>query len=203
VEGANADRVAVQVDNDQIKKARMLRLSTSKRQEAGARSCRSAALWLAKRSDTRVESASDLQLNKRGNRSKMATAGLTNYSPAVSSRNLAFSVAVDAHLAGFHIDDDSSLGAMILQLILHRRLAFFLSGGLADRAGKLACFEVFVSDGEFPFYRDDILRHINKLYDMIQVNTRYCIQIFLVIPAPPKQLNQGEESEVRSHHELR
>jgi len=74
-----------------------------------------------------------LQMNKLGNRPKIATATLAHDSPTVPSGNLAFPIARRAQFPDFQVDDGSSTRTMIKGLILHRRLALFVSLRLPDR----------------------------------------------------------------------
>jgi hypothetical protein len=76
-----------------------------------------------------------LQMNKLGNRPKIATASLADDSPTVPSGNLAFPIARRAQFPDFQVDDGSSTRTMVKGLILHRRLALFVSLRLPERPG--------------------------------------------------------------------
>ena len=67
------------------------------------------------------------------------------------------------------------MGAMVKNLILHRRLAFFVSVSLSDRPGYLPALIVFKFDDEPPLCRDGILGHTKRLYSSRSKNTRYCV----------------------------
>ena len=147
---------------DNIKEPTMLRLSTSEDYKLRA-----------------TQASLRLQMNKLGNRPKIATAGLADNSPAVPSWNLAFPIALRAQFPDFQVDDGSSTRTMIKGLILHRCFTFFVSVRFPDGPGYLPAFIVFKFDDELPFRRDDILGHINRLYNPCSKNTRYCVINFL------------------------
>ena len=149
---------------DNIKEPTMLRLSTSEDYKLRA-----------------TQASLRLQMNKLGNRPKIATAGLADNSPAVPSWNLAFPITLRAQFPDFQIDDGSSTRTMIKGLILHRCFAFFVSVRLPDGPGYLPAFIVFKFDDELPFRRDDILGHTNGLYNACSKNTRYCVINFLQV----------------------
>src|SRR6516164_3175175 len=155
---------ALDVGIDNIKEPTMLRLSTSEDYKLRA-----------------TQASLRLQMNKLGNRPKIATAGLADNSPAVPSWNLAFPITLRAQFPDFQIDDGSSTRTMIKGLILHRCFAFFVSVRLPDGPGYLPAFIVFKFDDELPFRRDDILGHTNRLYNACSKNTRYCGINFLQV----------------------
>src|ERR1700756_4979375 len=76
-----------------------------------------------------------IQMNKLGNRPKIATASLADDSPTVPGGNLAFPIARRAQFPDFQVDDGSSTRTMVKGLILHRRLALFVSLRMPDRPG--------------------------------------------------------------------
>ena len=94
----------------------------------------------------------------------MAIAGLANDLAANASWHLAFSFAFRTDLACLYVDDGSSMIAVILDVILDKRLALLASNRLAYGTRNLLRFIVLKFDDKLPFGGDGDLSHSHKLY---------------------------------------
>ena len=89
----------------------------------------------------------------------VTTAPLANNPPTVPGWNCSFAPTPRTYLAGFHVEDSSSMRALIVFFMIDELFAFFAIPGLAEYPGDRVCLIVLAIYDEFPLRADEILCH--------------------------------------------
>ncbi|MBV8142945.1 MAG: hypothetical protein JOZ60_12980 [Verrucomicrobia bacterium] len=98
------------------------------------------------------------------NWAKISAARLADNPPIVPGRYDSFAVTLSAKLGSLRVDNNLSLRAMELRVMLDEPLALLPTVGLPDGTGHFLCFLVLKFHDKLPFSQDSSLRHFNVLY---------------------------------------
>lgn len=89
----------------------------------------------------------------------VTTAPLANNPPIVPGWNCSFALTQRTYLAGFHVEDSSSMRALIVYFMIDELFAFFAIPGLAEYPGDRVGLIILAIYDELPLRADKILCH--------------------------------------------